>query len=244
MPLDPGIENQPFSLTKLKHRFISFTNMTNDNNAISFPTKAHKALGFRDIPPQISTPGRPSNAEADWVTCWIAADAYSRTTTNVKFLLRRDIKTLCDEVEEWITFVDQRDRFTTESLGYVADMWPQIVDSFVNGSPYSAAGMVAGSLKLGHHDGIELDEASAKRWVRYWYPTLSMNLQVHRALPPGGVDWLWQKVWATEIGNGRMDVQVIIADTEGVVAIGYLSVMIVEQTRNQRAASDRRKSKM
>ena len=222
----------------------SHTNMTSVQNSISFPTRAQSELQTRGIPRQIPTLDVSSNVKDDWVTCWVARDAYSRTMTNVKFLLRRDARPLCDELEEWIKFVDGRNKFTTESLGYVADMWPQIVDAFVPGSPYSAAGMVATGTKLHHGEGVLLDELSAKEWVKYWYPTLSMNMQVHRALPPEGVDWLWQKVRATEIRNGRMDIQVVIADIEGVIAVGSLSVMVVEQGRNRRAESEAGKSKI
>ena len=218
--------------------------MASVQNPISFPTKAQSELRTRDIPRQILTPDISSKVKDDWVTCWVARDAYSRTTTNVKFLLRRDAKPLCDELEEWIKFVDRRNNFTTESLGYVADMWPQILDTFVPGSPYSAAGMVATSSKLQQGEGIILDELSAKKWVKYWYPTLSMNMQVHRALPLEGVDWLWQKVWATEISNGRMDIQVVIADIEGIIAVASLSVMVVGQGRNRRAEPETSKSKI
>ena len=217
--------------------------MAQNNNTISFPTHLHQELRNREIPPQISSPKDPINAGDDWVSCWVASDVYSRTMVNVKFLLRRDATSLTDTVEEWITFANPRDRFTSNSLGYVADTWPQIVDAYVPGSPYSAAGMVAVSSRMRPDQGIVLDEANRQKWVRYWYPTLSMNLQVHNSLPETGVQWLWLKVWATEIAGGRMDVQILIADVERVVASGYLSVMVVEQERNQRA-KPRGKSKI
>ena len=49
---------------------------------------------------------------------------------------------------------------------------------------------------------------------------LLVRLQVHRALPGEGVDWVWTRVWAESITGGRMDISFVIADGEETVATG------------------------
>ena len=173
----------------------------------------------------------------DWIICHISDDTYSRTTTNIKFILPQHAATTAPPNASTVQYLlpahsHPENRFTTASLGYVCDMWPQLIDAFIPGSPYSAAGMVQATLALRQdaaENGIVLNDESAREWVRYWYATTSMTVQVHRALPGEGVDWLWTRVWAESIRDGRMDVRVVVADGEGTVATGSLAVLVVER---------------
>lgn len=200
----------------------------------------------------------------DWIMCHISDDTYSRTITNIKFILPRHAATTAPPKASTVQYLlpahpHPENRFTTASLGYVCDMWPQLIDAFIPGSPYSAAGMVQATLALRQdavENGIVLNDESAREWVRYWYATTSMTVQVHRALPGEGVDWLWTKVWAESIRDGRMDIRLVVADGEGTVATASLAVLVVERnvegetgagkdgSRESRTKDGKRDSKM
>lgn len=201
-----------------------------------------KAIKEQPIPDLV----RGLASDPEWIRCRIAQDPYSKVRTNFDFVLRRDSPWECMSVEEWITprgsspgADGKEERFSTESLGLVADLWPQIVDSFLR-SPYSAPAMVLQALTLERDSedavkaGFVLTEEEVSRWVTAWYPTMTLDLQITKPLATDGERWLWQKAWAEQITNKGMDVQLRIADSQGdLVAIGQLVVMVVNQERNR-----------
>ena len=103
--------------------------------------------------------------------------------------------------DEWLCF-SNGEKFTNESLGYLADMFPMPVEQFrEDKNPYDVSPSGAQS-------------AMAKP-ARYWYPTLVLNLDIKKALPEEGVEWLFGRVRAKQIKNGRMDLEIIIMDEGG-----------------------------
>ena len=200
------------------------------------------------LPLQIRS-GRTSFTNDSWHQVWVSSDAYSKTFTNVKLLLPMHGTEHPSVVEEWLRFAKTEDRFEAPSLGFVMDTWPQIVDAFGSGSPYSANGLLelantaahsgsneARSADSSWDNGITIDQDIVDQWVKYWYPTLTMNLEVQRRLPEGGAEWLYQKVRATGIEKSKVNLQVAIADMDGsLIAVGNLSAMVVPRTHNARA---------
>lgn len=70
---------------------------------------------------------------------------------------------------------------------------------------------------------------------RYYYPTLSISLEL-KALPPPGRRWEWLFMHAEygTIRNGRMDVEVAICDEEGtIVAVSKQVTLAVDISRNR-----------
>lgn len=213
----------------------------NDNHSSMLDQNEYGNSGAPSTSPSAATelPSPPSEMPDDWITCFITQDSYSRATTNIKFLLPRHAATTAIRSASTVQYLlpahpHPENRFVTASLGYICDMWPQLIDAFIPGSPYSAAGMVRAMMALGKgqcdtEKGIVLDEGSARDWVKYWYATTSMTVQVYRALPGEGVDWLWTRVCAESIRDGRMDIRIIVADAEGTVATGVLSVLVVDR---------------
>ena len=177
-----------------------------------------------------------SKNDPNWSKVWIASDAYSKTFSNVKLLLPNYGSRHPSVVEEWLRFVKDEDRFEATSLGYVADTWPQILDAFVTGSPYSACGLVKLASPNSWDKGIILDQSSADKWVTHWYPTLTMNVEVQKPLPEGGVEWLYQEVRALGIERSKVHLQFAIGDTSGsLIAVGNLSAMVVPHDYNHQA---------
>lgn len=69
-----------------------------------------------------------------------------------------------------------------------------------------------------------------------WYPTLLLNLDVKKALPDEGVRWMFSRVEAKKIKNGRYDLEVLLLDAEGdLVAASHHVVFAVDAARNTAA---------
>lgn len=95
--------------------------------------------------------------------------------------------------------------FPQESLGFVVDMFPLLIEQF----PQVESGQTR------------------------WYPTVSLNLDVKRRLPAAGAEWLFVRVRAAEIKDGRMDLRVVVLDVEGrVVALSEHIALILGAERN------------
>lgn len=108
--------------------------------------------------------------------------------------------------DEWLCFADGS-KFTQTSLGFVADMFPQIIESYKD-----------------------------KDQGPFWYPTLLLNLDVKKSLPPEGVKWLQVRVQMKKIKNGRMDIEVFVHDTEGdLVALSHHVGFVLDASRNTAA---------
>ena len=66
-----------------------------------------------------------------------------------------------------------------------------------------------------------------------WYPTLLLNLDVKKALPEEGVRWLFSRVQAKSIKEGKYDLEVILMDEGGdLVATSQHVVFAVDAGRN------------
>lgn len=127
-----------------------------------------------------------------------------------------------------------------ETLGYVADSFPQIMESA------KTQGDLEREMKLlqaqSHHTPNKSDAARSKdmrsdpersQWASFWYPTVTLNLDIKKSLPPEGVEWLFSRVRAKRIQNGRMDIEVTIMDDGGdIVALSNHVALIVGAERN------------
>jgi acyl-CoA thioesterase len=111
--------------------------------------------------------------------------------------------------DEWLCFTDGS-HFTNTTLGFVADMFPQIVEDWRD-----------------------------KSQGPFWYPTLLLNLDVKKALPEEGVKWLGVRVQMKKIKNGRMDLEVQVIDAEGdLVALSHHVGFVLDAARNLAARSN------
>lgn len=81
--------------------------------------------------------------------------------------------------------------------------------------------------------------------AKFWYPTLLLNLDIKKALPDEGVEWLFVRVDSKVIKNGRMDLDIVIMDKEGdVVALSQHVAFAVDLSRNLAVRKPGGESKM
>lgn len=129
-------------------------------------------------------------------------------------------------VDQWIRFYPHRQlgRWTNDAFGYIVDIFPQIVEQYVN--PHLED-------KADHAENVNDEKLREEPRAKYWYPTLVLNLDVKKLLPPEGVEWLFVRIQAKAILNGRFDLDVEIFGVDGeLVALSTHASLVVDATRN------------
>ncbi|KAJ2905701.1 hypothetical protein MKZ38_004568 [Zalerion maritima] len=117
------------------------------------------------------------------------------------------------------------ERFTQDSLGYVVDAWPTIVESYRPPAPAPGGGGTGG--------GGEDTPAPFPYDEVFWYPTVVMNLEVKKALPEEGEEWLFMRVLTRQIKNGRLDLEVLVYDRmDELVAVSSHVNLVLGVARN------------
>jgi acyl-CoA thioesterase len=152
-------------------------------------------------------------------------DNFRKASKRVRFFFPRQGQFLRSMTDQWICFRDGS-RFTTESLGFVADMFPQVVEGYRDGDdPYALK-------PEGEAKAISKERSGAN----YWYPTVVLNLDVKKALPKDGVKWLFSRTRSKLIRKGRLDIEVIIFDEAGdLVALSHHVTLVLGAARNMAA---------
>ena len=152
-------------------------------------------------------------------------------------------------VDEWLCYSKPGERFTQESLGFVVDMFPQLVETGFSvaeiqagvGDDKSATGGARGD-----NPSTKVSSMKQKGQVAtFWYPTVLLNLDIKKALPPEGVEFLFVRARAKQIKNGRMDQEVTIMDQEGdLVALGTYVSLVLGSERNLKRSGGSGESKI
>lgn len=149
---------------------------------------------------------------------------FRKASNRVRFFFPRAGQKMRSLSDHWLLFRNG-ERFTQHSLGYVCDMFPQVVETFNSDS-----------------DPYHVTTASGERkpLARFWYPTVVLNLDVKKALPEEGVEWLFARSRSKQIRNGRLDIEVVIMDEKGeLVALSHHVTLVLGTDRNM---ADRRRN--
>ncbi len=143
---------------------------------------------------------------------------FRAATKKIQFHFPRRGQPSKSRADEWLRLSSPTERWTNASLGYVCDAWPLPVDAYVHDTnPYNS-----GSQSMGD-----------KKPAKMWYPTLLLNLDIKKALPEEGVEWLFVRVDTKVIKNGRMDLDVLICDENGeILAVSNHVAFAVTSERN------------
>lgn len=69
--------------------------------------------------------------------------------------------------------------------------------------------------------------------AKFWYPTVLLNMDMKKALPEEGVEFLFVRTQAKKIRNGRFDLEVTIWDETGdVVVLSHHVCLVLSASRN------------
>ena len=145
----------------------------------------------------------------------------------------------------WITPENADDVFTTETLGSIADIWPRMVESYCPESEWSAINLVNRALRGTRTSSIDVDFGSGRHPQAFWYPTLSMTLEIKKILPPQGLKWFFMRAQAKEIENGRMDAEVTILDENSeLVALSHHVCLVIDNADGPLMKTGRKEVKL
>ncbi|KAF1971204.1 hypothetical protein BU23DRAFT_556217 [Bimuria novae-zelandiae CBS 107.79] len=182
--------------------YVTNSNMDTEEG-VSFDTQ----YKLRPPPPPVDLSKLGANKDTNWYRQekmpWAE---FRKATSRVNFYLPRNGQIRSNTADEWLCFSDGT-RFTNSSIGFVADMFPLVVEEFRD-----------------------------KSQGPFWYPTLLLNLDVKKTLPPEGVEWLAVRVESKKIKNGRIDLDVHVHDDTGdLVALSHHVGLVVDASRNTAA---------
>ncbi|KAI0541270.1 thioesterase-like superfamily-domain-containing protein [Xylaria digitata] len=198
--------------------YLTNTNM-NSENGLTLQT------GWFPNPP---LPARPTDfaklaaegEDTDWVVLKdLPFPELRKAVSRVHMHVPRNGQVRPNVIDEWVR-LESGERFPMEGIGYVSDMWPQMMEGLVRRQ------QEADAKKQPAKKG---DDESA--WL--WYPTLTLNLDIKKVIPPEGVEWLHVRVHSKQIKNGRYDYEVVIFDDTGdMVALSHHVALVMDGSRN------------
>ena len=121
-------------------------------------------------------------------------------------------------------FISAEEKFTNEMLGSVADHWHRMVENYCPKSAWNNVQLPMNALRAATEGSQFQGNATS-----YWYPTLSMHLEIKKSLPSRGVQWLFLRARSTEIKNGRFDAEITILDEKlELVALSHQVCFVVD----------------
>ena len=157
--------------------------------------------------------------------------AFRKAAANIELHLPRKGQQNLSSIDEWIRF-KHGEKFTMQALGFVVDMFPQIVEQYRDEYDEIAKDTVP-------YADPKVTKKAKNHWARFWYPTLLLNLEVKKVLPPEGAEWLFLRVTTKIIKQGRMDLEVVVLDQEGdIVALSQHVCLILGAERNMIRGGD------
>ncbi|KAK3377482.1 thioesterase-like superfamily-domain-containing protein [Podospora didyma] len=191
--------------------YMTMTNLQNERG-MSLPT-AFSLVSPPPPPPNFAALLSGRDDDTNWQPLTFGSGRpveYARCVQNCAFYAPRFPSQKKGILDIWVRLASG-EGFTNGSLGFVADCWPYVVESY---RP------TEGTVPFAHNQ-------------IFWYPTIVLNLEQKKALPKEGVKWLQLRIEAKQIKNGRLDLEVVVLDKEGeLVALSQHVNLILGAERN------------
>lgn len=178
-------------------------------------------------PASASIPALAAGSDPNWAEQKAMPFAdFRKASQNVRFFFPRHGQPHKGSIaDEWIT-MKSGEKFSNVSLGMVVDMFPQMIEAFRDDAdPYS----------VDPNEETAATESGLRKkgMAQFWYPTLLLNVDIKKALPEEGVEWLFLRTRAKQIKNGRFDIEVVVLDELGdIVALSHHVCMVLPAERN------------
>ncbi|KAL6232815.1 hypothetical protein BDW75DRAFT_216677 [Aspergillus navahoensis] len=120
-------------------------------------------------------------------------------------------------------------RWSNEAVMYLADIFPAALDRL--GAMEETGVLRAAGGSTGAGSGSKV--ATGEGLVQFWYPTVTMNIDLKSRLPREGVEWLHTRVVTRMLRGSRADLEVLILDQDGgLVATSTQVALVVDPARN------------
>ncbi|KAF7545355.1 hypothetical protein G7Z17_g9225 [Cylindrodendrum hubeiense] len=208
------LSQSPWVSPQSKKRAVAYITSSQlaGEKGITLPT----GFDVKDSPPPVDLEQLTKSSDANWERLYLPIMDYVPILNNLEFYAPKDCKFRPATYDFWIRMANV-EGFTNASLGYISDAGPPlIVETFRPSGPDS-----------------EVPEGGFAFDKMFWYPTVSMSLEVKKALAAEGEEWLRLRVAAKVLKNGRYDAEVIVFDRNGeVVALSNHVALAVDIERN------------
>lgn len=114
---------------------------------------------------------------------------------------------------------DINGRWTDAAVAYLIDTFPMAIEGFDN--------MAAAAVARENEGSVE------EQQVKFWYPTVTLTVDMKKHLPAQGVEWLYSRIVTKVVRYGRTDLEVTVLDENGeVVALSTQVGLVVSASRN------------
>ncbi|CAM1505848.1 Fc.00g114850.m01.CDS01 [Cosmosporella sp. VM-42] len=211
---DDLLEKSPWVSSKTKKQVVAY--ITNGRleteKGVTLPTR----FEITPTAPPVDFGKLVDGKDVSWKRLHMTLMVVVPMLHNIEFYAPRAGHPLPTTYDLWMRLANG-ERFTASSLGYVSDAGPPLlVESFRPEDPDAAI----------PEGGFAFNKV-------FWYPTVTMSLEVKKKLPEEGEEWLRLRVVAKLIQNGRYDAEVIIFDSKGdIVALSNHVALAVDGERN------------
>ncbi|KAJ6150426.1 hypothetical protein N7471_001625 [Penicillium samsonianum] len=129
-------------------------------------------------------------------------------------------------VDQWLRFTPggKVARWSNEAVMFLVDIFPAGLDRL--------AAMESHRLLSENVPQREAPENAAAK-DRFWFPTVSLNIDLKTRLPIEGVEWLYSRVVTRKVQGSRADLDVVVLDQMGdLVATSTQVALVVDASRN------------
>jgi hypothetical protein len=198
--------------------YLTMTDLSKERG-ISLPT----AFSLHLPPPRPDLDALKEDRDAHWTRYQLPGDSplgYARSLRNCIYHDPRGGQQTKGVIDKWVRLASG-ENFTGASLGYISDCWPYVVEA-----QRPSKQEVEERKRRG--EGVPFAPGA-----RFWYPTVVLNLEMKKALPEGGLEWLQLRIQSKQIKDGRFDLEVLLLDEHGdLVALSNHVNLILGSERN------------
>ncbi|KAJ5450929.1 hypothetical protein N7491_000111 [Penicillium cf. griseofulvum] len=144
-------------------------------------------------------------------------------------LMSASLETRANQVvDQWVRFTPggKVARWSNEAVMFLVDIFPAGLDRLAAMESHRLL-----SEDVPHREAPE--NAAAKD--NFWYPTVSLNIDLKTRLPIEGVEWLYSRVVTRKVQGSRADLDVVVLDQMGdLVATSTQVALVVDASRNSK----------
>ncbi|KAF7113700.1 hypothetical protein CNMCM5793_003056 [Aspergillus hiratsukae] len=131
-------------------------------------------------------------------------------------------------VDQWARFTPGGKtvaRWSNEAVMFLADTFPAALDRL--------GAMETSRLRAKEELRGRQLKGNAEDKETFWYPTVTLNIDLKTRIPPEGVEWLHTRVVTRMLRGSRADLDVVILDPEGeLIALSTQVALVVDASRN------------
>lgn len=136
-------------------------------------------------------------------------------------------------VDQWARFTPGGTpaQWSNEAVMFLADMFPEALSRM--------GAMETRRLRALNGGQQSVEGTADAEEPSFWYPSVTINIDLKTRLPPEGVQWLHSRVVTRMIRGGRADLDVLILDQNGeLVATSTQVALVVDASRNTKGRQD------